>query len=104
IYLLPVDLRPSSRDVIVTPQMAGLHQMAESVSNQCLITEPFVVFSPNPVRILNLAAKAGFYSSGFGLLPYSISKAPIESFDICRLLDSKSDKSPISKDLQGQAH
>jgi hypothetical protein len=104
IYLLSDDTRPASRDVIVKPQMAGLHQMAESISNQCLITEPFVVFSPNPLRILNLGSKAGFYSSGFGLLPYSISKAPIESFDICRIFDSKSDKSHISKDLQGEAH
>jgi hypothetical protein len=104
IYLLSDDTTPSSGSVIIKPQMAGLHQMADSVSNQCLITEPFVVFSPNPLRILNLTAKAGFYSSGFGLLPYSISKAPIESFDICRILDPKSDKSPIFKDLQGQAH
>ncbi len=104
IYLLSDDTAPSSGGVVVKPQMAGLHQMADSVSNQCLVTEPFVVFSPNPLRILNLAAKAGFYSSGFGLLPYSISKAPIESFDICRIFGSKSDKSPIFKDLQGQAH
>ena len=104
VYLLSDDTRPSSGGIIVKPQMAGLHQMAESVSNQCLITEPFVVFSPNPLRILNLAAKTGFYSSGFGLLPYSISNTPIESFDICRIFDSKSDKSPISKNLQGQPH
>ena len=74
IYLLSDDTSPSSGGVIIKPQMAGLHQMAESVSNQCLVTEPFDVFSPNPLRILNLAAKAGFYSSGFGLLPYSISR------------------------------
>jgi hypothetical protein len=84
--------------------MAGLHRVAESVYNQCLVYDPFVVFSLNPLKILNLPTKAGFYSSGFGLLPFSAGGVPLESFEICRIFDPKSNKSPISKDLQGQAH
>jgi hypothetical protein len=104
VYLLSDDVRPAPGDVIVKPQMAGLHQMAGPVADQCLVYDPFVVFSPNPLKILNLPAKAGFYSSGFGLLPFSAGLAPLESFDICRIFDPKSDKSPISKDLQGTTH
>lgn len=104
LYLLSDDTRPSRGDVIVKSQMAGLHRMAEPVYRQCVVYDPFVLFSINPLRILNLPAKAGFYSSGFGLLPYSASRAPLESFDICKIFDPKSDKSPISKDLQGTTH
>jgi len=104
LYLLSDDTRPGPGDVIVKPQMAGLHQMAASVSNQCMVYDPFVLFSPNPLKILNLPSKAGFYSSGFGLLPFSAGATPLESIDICRIFDPKSGKSPISKHLQGRSH
>lgn len=104
VYLLSEDTRPGPGDVIVKPQMAGLHRMAASVFNQCLVYDPITLFSPNPIKILNLPAKAGFYSSGFGLLPFSAGGAPLESFDICRIFDPKSGKSPISKDLRRPAH
>jgi hypothetical protein len=104
LYLLSDDISPGPGDLIVKPQMAGLHHMAASVFKQCLVYDPFVLFTPNPLKILNLTAKAGFYSSGFGLLPFSASGTPLESFDICRIFDPKSGKSPISKDLQGARH
>jgi hypothetical protein len=104
VYLLSDDTGPSPGDIILKPQMAGLHRVASSVYNQCLVYDPFVLFSPNPIKILNLPAKAGFYSSGFGLLPFSAGGAPLESFEICRIFDPKSGKSPISKDLQGASH
>jgi hypothetical protein len=103
-YLLSDDTRPAPGDIIVKPQMAGLHQMAESVYKQCVVYDPFVVFSVNPLRILSLQAKAGFYSSGFGLLPYSVSKVPLENFEIYKIFSPESGKSPISKDLQGTSH
>src|SRR5207253_5994518 len=31
-----------------------------------------------PIRLMNRAAHAGFYSSGWGLLPFSFSRAPME--------------------------
>jgi Dolichyl-phosphate-mannose-protein mannosyltransferase len=104
VYLLSDDTAPASGGIIVKPQMAGMHQMAESISQDCLVSEPFEILSPNPFRVLNFTAKAGFYSSGYGLLPFGLSQAPIESFDVCLIFDSRSGKSPISKDLQGTIH
>lgn len=103
-YLLSDDTRPAAGDMIVKSQMAGLHRMAEVLNKKCLVYDPFTLSSINPLKILNLPAKAGFYSSGFGLLPYSASSGPLEGFEICRIFDPKSDKSPNLKDLQGRTH
>jgi hypothetical protein len=43
------------------------------------------VKTPDPIRIMNPIAKAGFYAHGYGLLPFSISTAPLEEFEVCRI-------------------
>ena len=35
-----------------------------------------------PIRLMNQEAHAGFYSSNWGLLPYSFSRAPVETIDL----------------------
>jgi 4-amino-4-deoxy-L-arabinose transferase-like glycosyltransferase len=35
-----------------------------------------------PIRLMNRTAHAGFYSSNWGLLPFSFSRAPVESIDV----------------------
>lgn len=38
-----------------------------------------------PVRIMNRDAKAGFYSHGWGFLPFSFSNAPVDNINIYRI-------------------
>lgn len=87
VYLLSEDNTPSSGDIIIRPEIAGLHRMGEPVSRRCLEYDPFLVFTLNPVRVMNYEAKAGFYGHGFGLLPFSHSEGPLERFEICRIFD-----------------
>ncbi len=87
VYLLSEDSTPSTGDIIIRPEIAGLHRMGEPVSQRCLEYDPFLVFTLDPVRVMNYTAKAGFYGHGFGLLPFSLSGAPLERFEICRILE-----------------
>jgi 4-amino-4-deoxy-L-arabinose transferase-like glycosyltransferase len=84
-YLLSNDLSPSTGDVIIKPEIAGLHEMHPSVADRCSKFDPYIVKTPDPIRIMNPIAKAGFYAHGYGLLPFSISTAPLEEFEVCRI-------------------
>jgi hypothetical protein len=35
---------------------------------------------------MNPVAKAGFYAHGYGLLPFSISNASLEEFEVCKII------------------
>ena len=67
-------LSPSLDDVIIKPGIAGLHEMDASVAKRCLMFDPLIVNTANPIRVMNPQAKAGFYAHGYGLLPFSISR------------------------------
>jgi hypothetical protein len=48
--------------------------------------EPYIVSSWDPIRVMNPVAKAGFYAHGYGLLPFSISNASLEEFEVCKII------------------
>jgi hypothetical protein len=84
-YLLSSDESPQDGDVVVVPRIAGLHAMAPAVQARARLERAIDVQGTLPVRILNGEAKAGFYSHGWGLLPFALSQAPLEHFDVYRL-------------------
>ncbi|HSE40490.1 MAG TPA: glycosyltransferase family 39 protein [Acidobacteriota bacterium] len=90
-YLLSNDRSPSTGDIVIKPEIAGLHEMHATLAQRCRMFEPFIVETSDPIRVLNPIAKAGFYAHGYGLLPISISNVPLEEFEICRVAGKAND-------------
>lgn len=84
-YLLSNNNSPKEGDIIVKPRIAGLHEMASELRSRVELIESVEYKSKVPIRLLNYEAKAGFYANGFGLLPFSISAAKLEIFDIFKV-------------------
>lgn len=85
-YLLSSDASPREGDVVVRPRVAGLHEMTPRLRAR---VEPIatVAFQGRlPLRLMNAEARAGFYSHGWGLLPFALSRAPLETFDVYRVV------------------
>lgn len=85
-YLLSDENSPKPGDLIVRADLAGLHWMCKELSSRCERLRTVEIGEELPLRILNSEAKAGFYSHGFGLLPYSFSKAHLERFTLFRVV------------------
>lgn len=85
-YLLSDENSPKPGDLIVRADLAGLHWMSKELSSRCERLRTVEISEELPLRILNPEAKAGFYSHGFGLLPFSFSKAPLEHFTLFRVV------------------
>ena len=84
-YLLSTDQSPTEGDVVIVPRIAGLHAMAPAVQARARLERAIDVPGTLPLRVLNGEAKAGFYSHGWGLLPFAFSRSPLEHFDVYRL-------------------
>ncbi len=84
-YLLSNNNSPKDGDIIVIPVIAGLHEMATELRIRAELIESIEYESEFPIRLMNYEAKAGYYSHGFGLLPFSFSTAKLEHFDIFRV-------------------
>jgi len=84
-YLVSTDDRPARGDVIVKAEMCGYNWVSPSVAPRVERVTRNEIACTFPIRILNNAAKAGFYSAGYGLLPYAISRSPLERFEVFRV-------------------
>jgi hypothetical protein len=71
---------PKEGDIVIKPKEAAIHDMPDDVKTCVKFRERVSVRSKNPLRILNDASHAGYYTSEAGLLPYSFSYEPIEDF------------------------
>lgn len=85
-YLLSTDETPTEGDFIVRPQVAALHLMAPGLRARTQRELQVPVMSALPIRVMSYEAKAGYYSHGWGLLPLAISWAPLESFEVFRVI------------------
>lgn len=85
-YLGADDLSPAAGDWIVRAELAGLHAIDPDLLRRAPVTAVSEADSALPLRLLGFAAKAGFYSHAWGLLPYSPSRAPLERFEIRRVI------------------
>jgi 4-amino-4-deoxy-L-arabinose transferase-like glycosyltransferase len=84
-YLLSSNNSPKEGDIIVKPQIAGLHDMDTELRFRAELIDSAEYESKFPIRLMNHEAKAGFYSHGFGFLPFSFSTAKLEHFDIFKV-------------------
>ena len=83
------DVRPKAGDVVVRPALASPYLTAYDSAENFMVLEETVPFNPStPIRLLDFDSHAGFYSFGWGLLPYSLSRSrtPLEQLFIYRVL------------------
>lgn len=85
-YLLSDDESPREGDIVVRPQLAGLHDMSPRLRERAELVATVEIPSRVPLRLMSAEAKAGFYSHGWGLLPFALSRLPLERFDVYRVV------------------
>jgi hypothetical protein len=67
---------------VITPRQAVPYNIAQDVQSM-LVPAPHRTWQSSiPIRLMNRELHAGFYSSGWGLLPFSISRAPVEEITV----------------------
>jgi 4-amino-4-deoxy-L-arabinose transferase-like glycosyltransferase len=69
-------------DFIVLPTEAVPYNLPPDIESMTIPVLDRTEQSSLPVRLMNRAAHAGFYSSSWGLLPFSISRAPLEHISV----------------------
>lgn len=71
------DTRPAPGDILIRPKLASPYLTAFDREPDGLQLKRTVDFQPStPVRLLDSASRAGFYSFGWGVLPYSFTTSP----------------------------
>ena len=63
---------PEPGDIIVKPYVATPYPIPHDVEGHMELLEQRYVSLPYPVRILDYFSHAGFYSTGWGVLPFSL--------------------------------
>ena len=67
---------------LVLPQQAVPYTVPQDVESILVPVQRESWQSPIPIRLMNRQAHAGFYSSAWGLLPFSVSRTPVEDVAI----------------------
>ncbi len=67
---------------IAIPKLALPHDMPAGLSSMTLPVEMWTYRPGTPIRILDCETAAGFYSTGWGLIPFSISGKPLEEIEV----------------------
>ncbi|GAB4254465.1 MAG: hypothetical protein Kow00109_29850 [Acidobacteriota bacterium] len=87
--LLRADPSPRPGDIVVKPYVAMPWVTLIDGDRYTRLVEQIPVVDPFPIRILDFSSHAGFYSTGWGLLPYSIGTGkPWEWFNIFEVIRS----------------
>jgi hypothetical protein len=85
-YLLSTDdASPREDDFVIRPRIAGLHQIAPGLRRRIQHEATVDARGFLPLRLMSYEARAGYYSHGWGLLPFSVSEGPLEVFDVFRV-------------------
>lgn len=84
-YLLSTSEAPAAGDLVIRPQIAGLHEMAPALAARTERLATIDMPGRWPIRLMSPEARAGYYSHGWGLLPFAFSRAPLERFDVFRV-------------------
>ncbi|MCL4472618.1 MAG: glycosyltransferase family 39 protein [Actinobacteria bacterium] len=80
-YLTTDSTAPVAGDLIVKPRLSEW-PLADQVTSRMRLVGTTVVQGSLPVRVMSFEAGAGLYGNFWGPLPYSVSDAPIERFDV----------------------
>ncbi|MHB1360971.1 MAG: glycosyltransferase family 39 protein [Thermoleophilia bacterium] len=86
-YLTTDSTAPAPGDLIVKPRLSDW-PLAGQVTSRMKLIGTTAVEGTLPVRVMSFEAGAGLYGNFWGPLPYSISDAPIERFDVYQVSDS----------------
>lgn len=86
LYLRSTDETPTLYDFVIRPQIAGLHEMAPGLRARTQREATVPLTGLLPLRVMSYEAKAGYYSHGWGLLPFAVSRAPLERFEVYRVV------------------
>jgi dolichyl-phosphate-mannose-protein mannosyltransferase len=81
-YLRSTDETPETGDIIIRPEIAGMHEMAADVRARAVRLQEIPLQSRWPLRLMSFDAKAGYYSHHWGYLPWRFSRYPLETFEI----------------------
>ncbi len=81
-YLTAESTEPRLGDIIVIPDMPRFWMPSYRLRPNLKYFSSLKYSSSLPLRLFNRRSNAGFYCSGFGLLPFSFSLSPDEIFDV----------------------
>src|SRR5262249_43826360 len=86
-FFLPPDYRyPTEGDLLVKAREAAFHDAPKDVYERAQPVGSFGYEVHTPVRIFDYEAKAGYYSHGWGFLPFFFScRREIERFAVYRM-------------------
>lgn len=70
---------------VLLPQEAIPYRLPQDVESMIVPVARKSWTSDFPVRTMNRSTHAGFYSSGWGLLPFSISRSPVETLTVLQV-------------------
>ncbi len=73
---------PKKRDIIIKALIPSPRKIGEDLKSRIRLIDAVQYNSKFPIRVQNPEAHAGFYTYGGGFLPYSISTAPLETFEV----------------------
>jgi len=71
-------------DLVLQPTYNSVNQPPAELGSRLKELERYEIDWNWPFRTMNYAARAGFYSNNWGPLPYSLSRAPLETFTVYR--------------------
>lgn len=81
-YIISIDNSQKEGDLVVIPDLPCPSPLHPKLKSRLKLKDTVVYNSKFPIRVMNREAYAGFYASGYGMLPYSFSYAPLETFKI----------------------
>jgi hypothetical protein len=82
------DQRPDAGDLLVKPGLAMSYVTGYDDNDHVALLHREFVFLSNPIRLLDFSSHAGFYSTGWGILPWSVAVEPLpaEMFNFFQVL------------------
>lgn len=94
---LPVDERQvEGGDFIAEPRLALPYRMPAALSSMTLPHQTLFYRPDSMLRLMDREAPAGFYSTGWGLIPFSVSDRNLEAVEV-RQVDFLADRLPWAK-------
>jgi len=80
---LPIDDREvSGGSLVVRPTLALPHEIPAGLNSMLMSFQTFSFGVRTPLRVLDRDSHAGFYSTGWGLLPFSFSRKSLERVEV----------------------
>jgi len=82
VFLTSYEGKVKKGNIIVKAPLASPHRLNQSILENIALNNTIEFNTGFPIRVLNSESHAGFYKFGAGFLPFSISNAPLEKFEI----------------------